>query len=206
MRRFVAAGLVGLLVAARALANEAESEDGSSGARPRVIVDFDPAGLIRTGLDMSDDLAFLQLLGTPGVVDLAGTTVVYGNAPLGHTAVDSWRLMRLGGVDEQVPRVKGADWTSRNLTGPNAAADFIQDVASMLPPRSLILVCLGPLTNVAAAFLRAPWLPSRLRAVYLAGGRLTPTALLHLDLNLIWADSEASNIVLAAPVPKVRVC
>jgi purine nucleosidase len=63
----------------------------------------------------------------------------------------------------------------------------------------LVLVATGPLTNIAAALLRDPELPRRLkRFVFMGGGfhdlgNVTPTA----EFN-IWADPEAARVVFRA--------
>jgi inosine-uridine nucleoside N-ribohydrolase len=174
-----------------------------------VILDFDPTGLVRTGLDASDDLAFLATLGANDRVRLLGLTLTYGNSILAHTRADARRLVKLAGVDDMdVPTVSGADWTSSHAfeTTRNNAARFIIDTVNQYPPHTITLLCLGPLTNIAAALTQDPMLAFRLRAIVLSGGsRNNPSALGHWDLNLIMGDRRATSVVLAAEVPRVLV-
>lgn len=174
-----------------------------------VILDFDPTGLVRTGLDASDDLAFLAILGANDRVRLLGLTLTYGNSILAHTRVNARHLIKLAGVkDEDVPTVSGADWSlpgDRDATN-NTAAQFIINTVNSYPANTIVLVCLGPLTNIAAALRQEPTLASRLRAIVLSGGsREQPSAMGHWDLNLLMGDRGATRVVLEARVPRVLI-
>ena len=68
-----------------------------------VWLDFDPAALVVTGLDVDDDLAFLALLALQrrGRLNLVGVSVTAGNAALRDTLANAKRLLRLAGVNEE---------------------------------------------------------------------------------------------------------
>lgn len=102
--------------------------------RALLIIDFDPAGLVETGFDLDDDLAFLLYVGAPRDAILAGVTVSYGNSLLTHTSRNAANLLKIGGINKEVPRVKGADVHKTDLYGKNAAADFIVDTVANSNP------------------------------------------------------------------------
>jgi len=169
-----------------------------------LLIDFDPAGLVRTGLDASDDLAFLAMVGADDRSRVLGATITYGNALLSHTKADAYLLHRLAGVLDTVPRAAGnADWTGRpSLTTPSPASELIAEQVFREPAGSVIVVCLGPLHNLASAFVQYPALAGRLRAVVMSEG---VRGLGGVDVNLAGADREATRTVLGADVPRVLV-
>lgn len=169
-----------------------------------VILDFDPAGLIRTGLDAADDLAFLSLVAASDRVKLLGVTVTYGNAMLAHTKTNAMQLLRLAGVEDSIPRVSGvADWGARpSTTSFNPAAEFIVQVMNAHAVNTVTIVCLGPLTNLAAALQLDPSIAARARAVLFAEGVRGPAG---GALNLGLSDPGAVLQVLSAPVSRIFV-
>jgi purine nucleosidase len=84
------------------------------------------------------------------------------------------------------------------------AVDFLIDTLRSEPAGSVTLCTLGPLTNIALAFAKAPDIPSRVaRIVGMGGGRseggnITPVA----EFN-IYADPHAAQAVFRAGVPVV---
>ena len=87
---------------------------------------------------------------------------------------------------------------------PGHAVDFIIDTLRHQPAGSVTLCPLGPLTNIADAFTRAPDIIPRAAEVVLMGGgffeggNITPAA----EFN-IYVDPEAADIVLRSGVPLV---
>ena len=77
-----------------------------------VWLDFDPAALVTTGLDVDDDLALLALLALQrrGRLNLVGVSVTAGNAALRDTLDNAKRLLRLVGV--KLEPAAGDDATS----------------------------------------------------------------------------------------------
>jgi purine nucleosidase len=85
------------------------------------------------------------------------------------------------------------------------AVDFILDTARR-NPGEITLVTTGPLTNAAIAFLQEPELASLLKRLIVLGGTFTtPGNMTPLSEYNIWADPEASRIVLNAEVDKILV-
>jgi purine nucleosidase len=72
----------------------------------------------------------------------------------------------------------------------------------MAHPGEITLVAIGPLTNVALAFLREPRLATQLAGLVLMGGVVGGAAALHLPWveHNFRCDPEAAHIVLSAGV------
>jgi purine nucleosidase len=73
-------------------------------------------------------------------------------------------------------------------------------------PENVMIICLGPLTNIARAIVRDPQLPEMIRHIYIAGGtingggNITPGA----EFN-IYADVQAAKTVFSLPCTKTLV-
>ncbi len=80
---------------------------------------------------------------------------------------------------------------------PGHAADFIVETIRA-HPGEVVLLCLGPLTNVALAVRLAPDIVPLTKAIYIMGG----SVLGGWELNWWW-DPEAAAIVLREPWPSV---
>lgn len=84
---------------------------------------------------------------------------------------------------------------------PGYAPDMLIELADRHDGR-LVLVTLGPLTNVALALARRPDLGSKISRCYMMGGtsdnygNITPVS----EFN-IWADPEAAEVVFASDMP-----
>jgi len=184
----------------------------------RLLVDTDTAS--------DDAVALLLALRTPGV-EVAAVTVVAGNVPLEQAVQNALYTVELAGVPVPVhvgrgePRaqplvtaqeVHGADGmgdvglplSGREPAPGDAVGVLVESVRAA--PGELELVTLGPLTNVAEAFERAPDVPRALRRVVVMGGtsdavgNQTPVA----EYN-VWADPEAAAVVFASGAPLVMV-
>lgn len=177
----------------------------------KVIFDTDPG--------QDDAVAILAALGSPDEIEVLGISAVAGNIPLHHTVNNALRLVELAGRPD-IPVYAGADrpFAHRLVTaehvhgvtgldGPDLpqpvtkpreghSADFIIDTVRRLPEKTVTIAALGPLTNIALAFLKAPDIIERLQGVVLMGGayfevgNITPTA----EFN-IYVDPDAAGIV-----------
>ena len=73
-------------------------------------------------------------------------------------------------------------------------------------PENVMILCLGPLTNIARAVTRDPQLPEMIRHIYIAGGaingqgNITPCA----EFN-IYADVQAAKTVFRLPCTKTLI-
>ncbi len=186
----------------------------------KIIIDTDPG--------QDDAVAILLALASPEI-EVLGITAVAGNVPLPLTQLNARKICELAGrADMRV--FAGCDAPMRRalvtaehvhgrtgLDGPDLpeptmplqqahAVDFIIDTLRSQPAGSVTLCPLGPLTNIATAFARAPDIVGRVQRVVLMGGayfevgNITPAA----EFN-IHVDPEAADIVLKSGVEIVMM-
>lgn len=181
----------------------------------RIIIDTDPG--------QDDAVAILLALASPEL-EVLGITTVAGNVPLPLTALNARKVVELAG--RRVPVMAGCDRPlARDLvtaeyvhgkTGldgidlpepalpldPRHAVDFLIETLRQEPAGTVTLCPLGPLTNIATAFRRAPDIVDRVQQIVLMGGGLfeggnvTPAA----EFN-IYVDPEAADIVFRSGRP-----
>ena len=187
-------------------------------AAQKIIIDTDPG--------QDDAVAILLALASPEL-QVLGLTAVAGNVPLALTALNARKIVELSGRRD-VPIFAGHDApmirklvTAEHVHGKTGldgidlpepsialesehAVDFIIRSLRTEAPGTVTLVPIGPLTNIAEAFRRAPDIIPRIQRIVLMGGayfevgNITPTA----EFN-IFVDPEAAKIVFAAGVPLV---
>jgi purine nucleosidase len=177
--------------------------------------------VIDTDTASDDAVALIMALRAPGV-EVAAITVVAGNVDVDQACRNALYTAELCG--SSVPVFRGADaplmrpledaswFHGRDGMGDHGypmpgrsveslhAADAIVKMAERRP--GLVLVTLGPLTNIALALRRRPDLGKLIdRCVIMGGapcceGNVTPSA----EFN-IWCDPEAAHLVLRAGLP-----
>ncbi|MBN9889079.1 nucleoside hydrolase [Salipiger abyssi] len=183
----------------------------------RIIIDTDPG--------QDDAVAILLALASPEELEVLGITAVAGNVPLALTERNARIVCELAGRPD-IKVFAGCDKPlsralvtaehvhgSTGLDGPVLPAptmplqsrngvDFIIDTLRQEPEGTVTLCPLGPLTNIAAAFQRAPDIVGRVKQIVLMGGayfevgNITPAA----EFN-IYVDPEAADIVFHSGVP-----
>jgi purine nucleosidase len=180
----------------------------------RVILDTD------IGTDVDDCLALALILAS-AEIQLEGVTCVYGDVLL--RARMGRKLLRLAGRDD-VPVFIGAEkpllgrrpvyWAGHEGVGLLEEADVglapaAEHAVDYLvrtirdDPGQVHLIAVGPLTNVALAFLREPRLAASLAHLTIMGGVLRgPDGLgqPYAEHN-VRSDAEAAHVVLAAGAP-----
>ena len=185
----------------------------------KIIIDTDPG--------QDDAVAILLALASPEEVDLLGVTCVAGNVPLDLTSKNARIICELAGkpdvpVHAGCDRPLGRDLVTAEhvhgrtgLDGPDLpdpvmklsaghAVDFIIDTLRHHPPGTVTLCPIGPLTNIATAFRKAPDIIERVQEIVLMGGayfqvgNITPAA----EFN-IFVDPQAADIVFCSGVPLV---
>ena len=184
----------------------------------KIIIDTDPG--------QDDAVAILLALGSPEL-EVLGITAVAGNVPLNLTELNARKSLELAGRQD-IPAFAGCDApvtrkrvTAEHVHGktgldgielpeptmplqPTHAVDFIIDSLRQNPEGSVTLVPIGPLTNIATAFQRAPDIISRVKQIVLMGGayfevgNITPAA----EFN-IYVDPEAASLVFSSGVPLI---
>jgi purine nucleosidase len=183
----------------------------------KIIIDTDPG--------QDDAVAILLALASPKELDVLGITCVAGNVPLHLTEKNARIICELAGKPD-VKVFAGCDAPlmrklvtaehvhgKTGLDGPvlpdpkmplqdDHAVDFIINTLRAEPIGTVTLCPLGPLTNVATAFQKAPDIVSRVQEIVLMGGayfevgNITPAA----EFN-IYVDPEAADIVFKSGAP-----
>ena len=182
----------------------------------KIIIDSDPG--------QDDAVAILLALASPEDIDVLGITAVAGNVPLALTAKNARMICELGGRPD-IPVYAGCDRPlgralvtaehvhgKTGLNGPvlpdpvmplqdGHAVDFIIETLRAQDSGAVTLCPLGPLTNIAMAFEKAPDIADRVASVVLMGGayfevgNITPAA----EFN-IYVDPQAADIVFKSGV------
>ena len=184
----------------------------------KVILDVDP------GID--DAVALCMALFDPRL-DVVAVTAVGGNVPPDQATrnvqaiieqLDPPRLPRIGvasqpdaGVRADARHIHGADGLGNanfpvaELHHRHASEKVIVDEVRSAPEQ-VTIIALGPLTNLAKAFLRDPELPSMVGQLIVMGGTLgvpgnvTPAA----EFN-IYCDPESARVVFRSLTTKTVV-
>jgi len=182
----------------------------------KIIIDTDPG--------QDDAVAILLALASPEDVDVLGVVAVAGNVPLPLTEKNARIVCELAGKPETKVFAGEAEPIKRKLVtaehvhgktgldGPKmddptmplqdqGGVDFIIETLRAEPFGTVTLCPLGPLTNIATAFERAPDIVDRVQEIVLMGGayfqvgNITPAA----EFN-IYVDPEAAKIVFGSGV------
>ena len=183
----------------------------------KIIIDTDPG--------QDDAVAILLALGSPDEINLLGITAVAGNVPLALTQKNARIICELAerrdikifaGCDRPMRRALVTAEHVHGKTGLDGpvmddptmplqeqhAVDFIIETLRNEPANTVTLVPIGPLTNIATAFAKAPEIIERVQEIVLMGGayfevgNITPAA----EFN-IYVDPEAAKDVFASGVP-----
>ncbi|WP_204114080.1 nucleoside hydrolase [Shimia biformata] len=182
----------------------------------KIIIDTDPG--------QDDAVAILLALASPDEIEVLGITAVAGNVPLALTQKNARIICELAGRPDirvfagcegplgrklvTAEHVHG----QTGLNGPvlpdptmplqdQHGVDFIIETLRDQPMGSVTLCPLGPLTNIAMAFRKAPDIVPRVREIVLMGGayfevgNITPAA----EFN-IYVDPQAADIVFKSGV------
>lgn len=176
--------------------------------------------LIDTDPGVDDALALLMAFDDPHH-EIVGLTIAAGNVGLRHTVANALKLCEVAGRDD-IPVFAGC---AAPLLHPSPDAGYVHgqdgfgdvgyEAARRAPEAEhaaqallrlshehagrLLLVALGPLTNVAVALKLDPTLPERIARLVVMGGavtghgNITPAA----EFN-VYFDPEAAHIVFSA--------
>ena len=188
------------------------------GPRP-VIIDCDPG--------QDDAVALLMALASPNNLKVLGVTCVAGNVPLDLTQRNARRICELAGQPE-LPVFAGCPRpmllplrTAEAIHGKTGldgsglpepsialqdrhAVDFIIDPCLSAGDGEITICMLGPMTNLAVAFVKAPQIVGKIREIVFMGGAAlgpgnrTPVA----EFNIM-TDPHAAKVVLEAGSPLV---
>ncbi|NJO80815.1 MAG: nucleoside hydrolase [Cyanobacteria bacterium RM1_2_2] len=182
----------------------------------KIILDTDPGG------DDSFAFLWLQSLARQGLAEIVAITSVDGNVHAKHTFAGSCKLLQLGGFSQvEVGRgvIGGSASEDIEDAGYIHGADGMGNLSHTLPaahqdyetarysddllidklnaaPNEMIVVAIGPLTNLAAAEKKAPGILKLAKQIVIMGGaflqpgNVTPEA----EFNIAY-DPEAADLV-----------
>ncbi len=171
--------------------------------------------LIDTDPGVDDAWALLMAFASPAH-EVLGLTITAGNVGLEHTVRNALKLCEVAGVDvpvfpgcavplvfpaEDAAYVHGRDgFGDTGYTGPKRVAEAEHAALAMIrlshAHPGLLLVCLGPLTNLALALRLDPSLPSRIGRLVVMGGAVTGqgNTSVSAEFNIAF-DPESAHIV-----------
>jgi inosine-uridine nucleoside N-ribohydrolase len=214
-------GTAGMAAIATALPRGGVEAAPSPPARPRrkVILDVD------TG---TDDAVALMFAALHPDLELVAATTVNGNVGIEFTTENTLRVFDhiranvpvyrgmaspIVRSDFPTPRTGSSAFHGQYLDLPPSrsqvrdidAVDFLIQTFSRPEARDIILVPVGPLSNVAMALKRAPRILENLTEIVLMGGahdmgNVTASA----EFN-VWADPEAAQVVFRSGVAKLTM-
>lgn len=185
-------------------------------ASTKIIIDTDPG--------QDDAVAILLALASPEL-EVVGIVTVAGNVPLHRTTRNAQQIRELADRAD-VPIYAGAVRPMRrdlvtaehvhgetgldgvDLSDPKVpvsdihGVDYLIDTFRRNPARSITLVTLGPVTNLAIALVKAPDIAEKIERLvmimgtHLEGGNITPAASFNE-----YVDPEAADLVLRSGLP-----
>lgn len=185
---------------------------------PRMLIDTDTA---------SDDAVALVMALRDPAVTVEAITVVAGNVPLDQAVQNALFTVELCDSDVPVyaglaaPMMRDLE-SAENVHGADGMGDIGLDLTSRVPatgraldvmvetfltnPGAIDLVTIGPLTNVAAALLRAPEMAEAVKHCYIMGGTGAGTGnVTPLGEFNFWCDPEAAKLVLRSGMPMTMI-
>jgi purine nucleosidase len=186
-----------------------------------LILDCDP------GVD--DAVALMLAFKSRDSLNLLGITTVAGNVGIDNTTRNAC-LLRQVADRADVPVYRGLDrplvrdpvladdfhgpdglgdypvFTPNKREESQSAIDFIIETLRNRPQNSVTLAVTGPLTNIAAAFERAPDVKARVEKIVLMGGARAEGGNITASAEYnIYADPDAAAIVFASGCPLVVI-
>ena len=183
----------------------------------KIIIDTDPG--------QDDGVAILLALASPAEVEVLALVAVAGNVPITRTADNARKLLACADradipvyagcarplirplvTAEHVHGETGLDGPSLPEPSvplqPGHGVDYLIEALRGAGEGGVTLCCLGPLTNIAMALVKAPEIVRGLTEIVLMGGayfevgNITPAA----EFN-IFVDPEAADVVMRCGVP-----
>ena len=178
----------------------------------------------------TDDAVALMFAALHPDLELLAATTVNGNVPVDHCTENSLRTFDWIGVeipvyegvakpierdDFPVPRaaiqstsaVHGGYLDIDPATSKPQSTDAIEFLIEtyLAATDEIVLVPVGPLSNIATALIREPRLKDRIPELVIMGGahhhgNVTPRA----EFN-IWADPEAARVVIGSGIPRITL-
>jgi inosine-uridine nucleoside N-ribohydrolase len=190
----------------------------TSSAARRIILDVDPG---------IDDALAMFLAMRSDELQIEAVTVVSGNVIVDLGAENALKLVELAGREDLVV-AKGAKYPlqkklitaeavhgedglgGKKLPAPTKKLDPRHAVDAIIEivrenPGEITLVPVGPLTNIALAFLKAPEIRAQIPEIILMGGSIVGGNASPAAEANIYNDPEAAKVVFESGIPIVMV-
>jgi len=154
----------------------------------RVIIDCDPGlGKKFIPADVDDGLALFFMLNQQEIYDIEGITITYGNtrAKTGFNLLEGYLKLT---NNLHIPHYLGAT-SKENLGTLTDASNFLISKVKD-NPNEIILLTLGPLTNIATAMINYPEFLDDLKKVIFMGGILDPSSFIIFNQSEIVETAE----------------
>jgi pyrimidine-specific ribonucleoside hydrolase len=172
-----------------------------AGAPIDVWLDVDTANGVG---DVDDGLMMIQCFHSPEMT-VRGVSVLFGNTTLERAVPIAREITSKFGPPGLEPRVGAASADDRGRM-----TEAVESLAAALEERPLVILAVGPATNIATLLERRPDLASRIQSLVMVAGRrpgqrfVTSTRQLqpHPDANFE-KDVEGMRTILASSVPLV---
>ncbi len=200
-----------------ALATQAsETPDNDCNPTVKILLDTDPGG------DDAFAMLWLQSLAKQCLVEIVGVTTTKGNVDSEHTFANASKMLTLGGFDQvkvgravlpkthcpdasYIHGVDGMGGLSDTLPPPihdfETAPHSDDLIIKMLnaAPGEIMLVAIGPLTNLAAAEQKSPGILAKAKEIVIMGGTFGyhGNVTSHAEFNL-YCNPRAAKKVFAS--------
>lgn len=157
--------------------------------------------------EADDQFAIVHALLTPRFIHKGIIAAHFGTHRTNESMMESYRecehLLSLMGEAGKVPLYKGATHPMSDEVTPvvSEGAELIVREALREDDKPLFVIFLGPLTDLASAYLMEPKIADRLTAIWIGGGQW-PYGEREFNLG---NDIDAANVVMASPIPLWQV-
>ncbi len=167
-----------------------------------VWIDTDPS-VGRGGHEVDDGFALIQAFHSSALA-ISGVSVVFGNAPLNAAFPIGQRLVKDFG-----PKGLGVFRGAASARDRGIETDASRALVAALRSKDLVILMLGPATNVATVIQNHPELRPRVKAIIAVAGRrphqkfsISPSVRPFRDFNFE-LDAAAFQVLLDSRVPLV---
>lgn len=167
----------------------------------RLIVNTDAAN------EADDQFAIVHALLTPRFIIKGIIAAHFGTKRTNESMQESYdeclKLLDLMEITDEVGLYRGAEMKmpDEQTPAPSEGADLIIREAMSDDDKPLFVVFLGPITDLASAYLKEPAIENRLTAIWIGGGAY-PNGENEFNLG---NDIEAANVVMRSNIPLWQV-
>ena len=153
--------------------------------------------------EADDQYAIVHALLTPRFKVKGIIGAHFGNLRTDSSMEESYdevnKILRIMNLQDEIPTYKGAEREFLNEETPvfSEGAEFIINEAMKDDPLPLYVVFLGPITDMAAAYMKEPRIAEKLTTLWVGGG---PWPEGGLEFNLM-NDINAANVIFRSDIP-----